>query len=157
MCRHVHASLHQSMDDITINNADSSSMTNGRGLMHIKRGRVVPTHKYDTEQHMDPLSITMLPIRSLEKPVLIIVLWGLCSLLYLEGAPLSKRSISEVQLMHNVREHKEMLERQDWLQLKLNNILIPSLNDSQKEQKGKNNGPPIRRLKKEEGATWIWN
>ncbi|ROL41195.1 Parathyroid hormone [Anabarilius grahami] len=59
-----------------------------------------------------------------------------------------KRSISEVQLMHNVREHKEMLERQDWLQLKLNNILIPSLNDSQKEQKGKNNGPSIRRLRK---------
>lgn len=56
MCRHVHASLHQSMDDITINNADSSSMTNGRGLVHIKRGRVAPTHKYDTEQHMDPLS-----------------------------------------------------------------------------------------------------
>jgi len=41
------------MDDITINNADSSSMTNGRGLVHIKRGRVA---KYDTEQHMDPLS-----------------------------------------------------------------------------------------------------
>ncbi|KAG1941300.1 parathyroid hormone 1b [Pimephales promelas] len=99
----------------------------------------------------------MSPIRSLEKPVLIIVLWGLCSLLYLEGAPISKRSISEVQLMHNVREHKEMLERQDWLQLKLNNILIPSLNDSQKEQKGKNNGPSIRRLRKGEGPTWIRN
>jgi len=69
----------------------------------------------------------------------------------------SKRSISEVQLMHNVREHKEMLERQDWLQLKLNNILIPSLNDSQKEQKGKNNGPSIRRLRKGEGPTWIRN
>ncbi|XP_043100230.1 parathyroid hormone-like [Puntigrus tetrazona] len=99
----------------------------------------------------------MLPIRSLEKIVLIIVLWGLCSLLYLEGRPLSKRSISEVQLMHNVREHKEMLERQDWLQLKLNNILIPSINDSQKEQKGKASGPSIRRLRKGEGAAWIVN
>ncbi|KAF4110611.1 hypothetical protein G5714_007642 [Onychostoma macrolepis] len=101
--------------------------------------------------------ITMLPIRSLEKIMLIIVLWGLCSLLYLEGLPISKRSISEVQLMHNVREHKEMLERQDWLQLKLNNILIPSINDSQKEQKGKTNGPSIRRLRKEEGAACILN
>ncbi|KAK9972605.1 hypothetical protein ABG768_025896 [Culter alburnus] len=99
----------------------------------------------------------MLPIRSLEKIMLVAALWGLCSLIYLEGAPLSKRSISEVQLMHNVREHKEMLERQDWLQLKLNNILIPSLNDSQKEQKGKNNSPSIRRLRKGEGATWISN
>ncbi|XP_016370073.1 parathyroid hormone-like [Sinocyclocheilus rhinocerous] len=99
----------------------------------------------------------MLPIRSLERIVLIIVLWDLCSLLYLEGLPLSKRSISEVQLMHNVREHKEMLERQDWLQLKLNNILIPSLNDPQKEQKVKTNSPSIRRLRKGEGATWILN
>ncbi|XP_018941293.1 parathyroid hormone-like [Cyprinus carpio] len=96
----------------------------------------------------------MLPIRSLERIMLIIVLWDLCSLLYLEGLPLSRRSISEVQLMHNVREHKEMLERQDWLQLKLNNIIIPSLNDS---QKGKTNGPSIRRLRKGEGAAWILN
>lgn len=66
----------------------------------------------------------------------------------------SKRSISEVQLMHNVREHKEMLDRQDWLQLKLNNIIIPSVNDSQKERKGKNNGPSVRHLRKGEGATW---
>ncbi|XDV17466.1 hypothetical protein PO909_023318 [Leuciscus waleckii] len=125
-------------------------MTNGRGLVHIKRGRVVPTHKYDTEQHMDPLSTAATKYKSSQ------IKDNKTCLLYLEGAPL-RRSISEVQLMHNVREHKEMLERQDWLQLKLNNILIPSLNDSQKEQKGKNNGPPIRRLKKEEGATWIWN
>uniref|UniRef100_A0A672KFI3 Parathyroid hormone n=2 Tax=Sinocyclocheilus grahami TaxID=75366 RepID=A0A672KFI3_SINGR len=97
----------------------------------------------------------MLPICSLEKIMLIIVLWGLCSLPYLEGLPLSKRSISEVQLMHNVREHKEVLERQDWLQLKLNDILTPSINDSQKEQKGKTNGPSIRRLRKGEGAAWI--
>ncbi|XP_026072703.1 parathyroid hormone-like [Carassius auratus] len=99
----------------------------------------------------------MLPIRSLERIMLIIVLWDLCSLLYLEGLPLNKRSISEVQLMHNVREHKEMLERQDWLQLKLNNILIPSFNVSQKEQKGKTNSPSIRCLRKREGATWILN
>uniref|UniRef100_A0A8C2DL47 Parathyroid hormone n=1 Tax=Cyprinus carpio TaxID=7962 RepID=A0A8C2DL47_CYPCA len=96
----------------------------------------------------------MLPIRSLERIMLFIVLWDLCSLLYLQGLPLSRRSISEVQLMHNVREHKEMLERQDWLQLKLNNIIIPSLNDS---QKGKTNGPSIRRLRKGEGAAWILN
>ncbi|XP_052416599.1 parathyroid hormone 1b [Carassius gibelio] len=99
----------------------------------------------------------MLPKRSLEKIMLFIVLWSLCGLPYLEGLPLSKRSISEVQLMHNVREHKEMIERQDWLQLKLNNIIIPSINDSQKEQKGKTNGPSIRRLRKGEGAAWILN
>nr|WFG70152.1 parathyroid hormone [Osteobrama belangeri] len=151
MCRHVHASLHQSMDDITINNGDSSSMTSGRGLVRIKRGRVAPTHKYDTKQHMDPLSTAATKYRSSQ------IKDNKTCLLYLEGLPLSKRSISEVQLMHNVREHKEMLERQDWLQLKLNNILIPSINDSQKEQKGKPNGPSIRRLRKGEGAAWIMN
>ncbi|KAI7814377.1 parathyroid hormone 1b [Triplophysa rosa] len=97
----------------------------------------------------------MSPIRFLEKIILIIVLWGLCSLISLEGLPVSKRSISEVQLMHNVREHKQVLNRQDWLQLKLNNILIPSLNDSQKEQKGKHDGSSIRRLRKGESASWI--
>ncbi|XP_055069779.2 parathyroid hormone 1b [Misgurnus anguillicaudatus] len=97
----------------------------------------------------------MSSIRSLEKTILVIVLWGLCSLLYLEGLPVSKRSISEVQLMHNVREHKQVLNRQDWLQLKLNNILIPSSNDSQKEQKGKNDVSSSKRLRKGEGATWI--
>lgn len=64
MCRRVHASLHQSMDDITINNGDSSSMTNGRGLVRIKRGRGAPTHKYDTEQQMDPLSKAVTKYRS---------------------------------------------------------------------------------------------
>uniref|UniRef100_A0A3B5QTZ4 Parathyroid hormone n=1 Tax=Xiphophorus maculatus TaxID=8083 RepID=A0A3B5QTZ4_XIPMA len=37
-----------------------------------------------------------------------------------------KRSISEVQFMHNVQEHKQVGERQDWLQEKLKKIIIPS-------------------------------
>lgn len=37
-----------------------------------------------------------------------------------------KRSISEVQLMHNVREHKQVGERQDWLQEKLKDIIVAS-------------------------------
>ncbi|TRY59746.1 hypothetical protein DNTS_017284 [Danionella cerebrum] len=91
---------------------------------------------------------TMLPIRFFEIILIHIVLWSFCSFLFLEGLPISKRSISEVQLMHNVREHKEMLERQDWLQLKLNNIIIPSSNDSQKEPKDKTNNQSVRRSKK---------
>lgn len=35
-----------------------------------------------------------------------------------------KRTISEVQLMHNVREHKQVGERQDWLQEKLKDIIV---------------------------------
>ncbi|CAL8262411.1 unnamed protein product [Merluccius merluccius] len=33
-----------------------------------------------------------------------------------------KRSVSEVQLMHNVWEHKHARDRQDWLQMKLGHI-----------------------------------
>uniref|UniRef100_A0A3Q0T206 Parathyroid hormone n=1 Tax=Amphilophus citrinellus TaxID=61819 RepID=A0A3Q0T206_AMPCI len=35
-----------------------------------------------------------------------------------------KRTISEVQLMHNVREHKQVGERQEWLQEKLKGIIV---------------------------------
>lgn len=35
-----------------------------------------------------------------------------------------KRTISEVQLMHNVREHKQVGERQVWLQEKLKGIIV---------------------------------
>ncbi|CAB1421638.1 unnamed protein product [Pleuronectes platessa] len=38
--------------------------------------------------------------------------------LHIEAKPLRKRTISEVQLMHNVREHKQVGDRQDWLQEK---------------------------------------
>lgn len=37
-----------------------------------------------------------------------------------------KRTISEVQFMHNVREHKQVGERQDWLQEKLKDIIVVS-------------------------------
>lgn len=35
-----------------------------------------------------------------------------------------KRTISEVQLMHNVQEYKQVGERQDWLQDKLKKIVV---------------------------------
>lgn len=37
-----------------------------------------------------------------------------------------KRTISEVQFMHNVQEHKQVGERQDWLQEKLKDIIVVS-------------------------------
>ncbi|XP_037109213.1 parathyroid hormone 1a [Syngnathus acus] len=39
-----------------------------------------------------------------------------------EGRPLRKRTVSEVQLMHNLGEHREVQERRDWLQLRLRGI-----------------------------------
>uniref|UniRef100_A0A8D3BTG0 Parathyroid hormone n=1 Tax=Scophthalmus maximus TaxID=52904 RepID=A0A8D3BTG0_SCOMX len=39
-----------------------------------------------------------------------------------EGRPLRKRTVSEVQLMHNLGEHKQVQERRDWLQTMLRGI-----------------------------------
>uniref|UniRef100_A0A4W5KG19 Parathyroid hormone n=1 Tax=Hucho hucho TaxID=62062 RepID=A0A4W5KG19_9TELE len=69
----------------------------------------------------------MFPIRGLDVKVVLI---SLCILYYStlsEGRPMIKRSISEVQLMHNLGEHKHVQERQDWLQMKLRDIHTASL------------------------------
>ncbi|NWI45056.1 PTHY protein, partial [Picathartes gymnocephalus] len=39
-----------------------------------------------------------------------------------DGRPMLKRSVSEMQLMHNLGEHRHMVERQDWLQMKLQDV-----------------------------------
>ncbi|CAL9701911.1 unnamed protein product [Knipowitschia caucasica] len=44
-----------------------------------------------------------------------------------KAKPLRKRTISEVQLMHNVQEHKQVGERQEWLQEKLKDIIVTSV------------------------------
>lgn len=50
----------------------------------------------------------------------------------------SKRTISEVQLMHNVQEHKHVGQRQDWLQTKLRDIIVPTTDNmsNMDEQQG---------------------
>ncbi|XP_075044547.1 parathyroid hormone [Mixophyes fleayi] len=39
-----------------------------------------------------------------------------------EGKPVTKRAVSEMQLMHNYGDFRHALQRQDWLQLKLQNL-----------------------------------
>ncbi|NWH70445.1 PTHY protein, partial [Piaya cayana] len=39
-----------------------------------------------------------------------------------DGRPMMKRSVSEMQLMHNLGEHRHTVERQDWLQMKLQDV-----------------------------------
>uniref|UniRef100_A0A8C2ZMQ4 Parathyroid hormone n=1 Tax=Cyclopterus lumpus TaxID=8103 RepID=A0A8C2ZMQ4_CYCLU len=65
----------------------------------------------------------MFTLRYLETLVLIVFLASL----HLEAKPLRKRTISEVQLMHNVREHKQVGDRQDWLQERLKDIIVASV------------------------------
>ncbi|KAK6472880.1 parathyroid hormone, partial [Huso huso] len=41
-----------------------------------------------------------------------------------------KRSVSEMQLMHNLGEHRHVQERQDWLQMKLKDVHTASLRNN---------------------------
>ncbi|KAM4734998.1 parathyroid hormone 1a [Anableps anableps] len=42
--------------------------------------------------------------------------------IYCQGRPLSKRTVSEVQLMHNLRHHQQVQERREWLQTRIQDI-----------------------------------
>ncbi|KFP91305.1 PREDICTED: parathyroid hormone [Apaloderma vittatum] len=50
------------------------------------------------------------------------VLYAICFFTSCDGRPLTKRSVSEMQLMHNLGEHRHTVERQDWLQMKLQDV-----------------------------------
>ncbi|XP_034536195.1 parathyroid hormone 1b [Notolabrus celidotus] len=71
----------------------------------------------------------MSSLRHVETLVLILLLF--LTNLYTEAKPIRKRTISEVQLMHNVREHKQVGDRQDWLQGKLKDIIVASVKPQQ--------------------------
>ncbi|NXE88203.1 PTHY protein, partial [Menura novaehollandiae] len=51
-----------------------------------------------------------------------IILCAICFFTNSEGRPMMKRSVSEMQLMHNLGEHRHTVERQDWLQMKLQDV-----------------------------------
>ncbi|XP_065694073.1 parathyroid hormone [Patagioenas fasciata] len=51
-----------------------------------------------------------------------IILYAICFFMKSDGRPMMKRSVSEMQLMHNLGEHRHAMERQDWLQMKLQDV-----------------------------------
>ncbi|NWX25285.1 PTHY protein, partial [Notiomystis cincta] len=51
-----------------------------------------------------------------------ITLCAICFFTPSDGRPMMKRSVSEMQLMHNLGEHRHAVERQDWLQMKLQDV-----------------------------------
>ncbi|CAJ1057587.1 parathyroid hormone-like [Xyrichtys novacula] len=62
---------------------------------------------------------------NMQNPDYKIVIMSLCIahvLVLCEGRPLRKRTVSEVQLMHNLGEHKQVQERREWLQMRLRGI-----------------------------------
>ncbi|MBN3302128.1 PTHY protein, partial [Amia calva] len=72
----------------------------------------------------------MFSIRCLDKIAFCALLCVLYYTSQSEGLPLRKRSVSEMQLMHNLGELKHVQERQEWLQMKLKDIHTASLKHS---------------------------
>ncbi|XP_047453051.1 parathyroid hormone 1a [Mugil cephalus] len=66
--------------------------------------------------------------------------------IHCQGRPMSKRTVSEVQLMHNLGEHKQIQERREWLQMRLRGIHTVAARDSSRET----GTPRRRRLRPEE-------
>ncbi|NXS81020.1 PTHY protein, partial [Erpornis zantholeuca] len=62
----------------------------------------------------------MTSIRNLARAA--IILCAICFFTTSVGRPMMKRSVSEMQLMHNLGEHRHAVERQDWLQMKLQDV-----------------------------------
>ncbi|NXJ21546.1 PTHY protein, partial [Dicrurus megarhynchus] len=62
----------------------------------------------------------MTPRRNLARAA--IILCAICFFTTSDGRPMMKRSVSEMQLMHNLGEHRHTVERQDWLQMKLQDV-----------------------------------
>ncbi|XP_063015470.1 parathyroid hormone [Melospiza melodia melodia] len=62
----------------------------------------------------------MTSIRNLAQAA--IILCAVCFITTSDGRPMVRRSVSEMQLMHNLGEHRHAVERQDWLQMKLQDV-----------------------------------
>uniref|UniRef100_A0A8D0G5V7 Parathyroid hormone n=1 Tax=Sphenodon punctatus TaxID=8508 RepID=A0A8D0G5V7_SPHPU len=67
----------------------------------------------------------MISIRDMAKTAMI--LYAVCFFAESHGKPVTKRSVSEVQLMHDRGEHRHTVERQEWLQERLQNVHSGSL------------------------------
>ncbi|KAG5849150.1 hypothetical protein ANANG_G00106940 [Anguilla anguilla] len=77
----------------------------------------------------------MFSTRNLDTLIVIIFLSMLCYSLKSEAKPLGKRSISEVQFMHNLGEHKHVQGRQHWLRMKLKDIHTASLRNTDRGER----------------------
>ncbi|KAM5223000.1 parathyroid hormone [Hipposideros larvatus] len=51
-----------------------------------------------------------------------IVMFAICLFAKSDGKPIKKRSVSEIQLMHNLGKHLNSMERVEWLRKKLQDV-----------------------------------
>ncbi|XP_069570425.1 LOW QUALITY PROTEIN: parathyroid hormone 1a [Brachyistius frenatus] len=70
--------------------------------------------------------------------------------IHCKGRPIRKRTVSEVQLMHNLGEHKQVLERREWLQMRLRGIHTAAAWDGSGGPEAATEGRSRRRLRPED-------
>uniref|UniRef100_A0A8C5L7R4 Parathyroid hormone n=2 Tax=Jaculus jaculus TaxID=51337 RepID=A0A8C5L7R4_JACJA len=51
-----------------------------------------------------------------------VAMLALCFLTGMDGKPIKKRAVSEIQLMHNLGKHLASMERMEWLRKKLQDV-----------------------------------
>ncbi|KAM5138564.1 uncharacterized protein ACMZJ9_017111 [Mantella aurantiaca] len=60
-----------------------------------------------------------------------LILCGMTLFSGYEGKPVTRRAVSEMQLMHNYGDFRHTLQRQEWLQTKLQNLYPASVSTPQ--------------------------
>ncbi|KAM5318250.1 parathyroid hormone [Glossophaga mutica] len=51
-----------------------------------------------------------------------IIMFAICFFAKSDGKPIKRRSVSEIQLMHNLGKHLNSMERVEWLRKKLQDV-----------------------------------
>ncbi|XP_044126349.1 parathyroid hormone [Bufo gargarizans] len=69
-----------------------------------------------------------------------------------EGKPVTRRAVSEMQLMHNYGDFRHTLQRQEWLQLKLQNLYPASVSTPQEATPKVAESKPQKPHKKEKSV-----
>ncbi|XP_073434435.1 parathyroid hormone [Dendrobates tinctorius] len=69
-----------------------------------------------------------------------------------EGKPVTRRAVSEMQLMHNYGDFRHTLQRQEWLQLKLQNLYPASVSTTQEATAKVAEGKPQKPHKKDKSV-----
>ncbi|XP_047603417.1 parathyroid hormone isoform X2 [Lutra lutra] len=66
------------------------------------------------------LLVKMMSTKDMVK--VMIVMFAICFLAKSDGKPVKKRSVSEIQFMHNLGKHLSSMERVEWLRKKLQDV-----------------------------------
>ncbi|CAG5958529.1 unnamed protein product [Menidia menidia] len=101
-------------------------------------------HKSCRADKDKPTSVQVIQLK-MPKMVYKIIFISFCLLhfsVHSSGRPLSKRTVSEMQLMHDVGQHQQVQERREWLQTRLRNIHNPDPEGRGRGREGRGRGRP---------------